>query len=96
MDSLPLEILTKILLNLTPNPSDRLVCHSFDDILTPGCFRRIRTGEFTKDAFDRLVSLSQSRVSRYVKDYEYLVHPPVYRRTYYTHFLLLLGHIRKC
>lgn len=85
MDSLPLEILTKILLNLPPNPSDRLVCHSFNDILTPGCFRRVRTGEFTKDAFDRLVNLSQSGVSRYVKDYEYLVHPPVYRRMYHTH-----------
>ncbi|RPA99942.1 hypothetical protein L873DRAFT_841227 [Choiromyces venosus 120613-1] len=78
MDSLPLEILTKILLNLPPNPSDRLVCHAFKDILTPACFRRIRTWEFTKDAFDRLVNLSQSGLSRYVRDYEYLVHPPVY------------------
>ncbi|KAG0130212.1 hypothetical protein HOY82DRAFT_562715 [Tuber indicum] len=79
MDSLPLEILTKILLNLPPNPSDRLVCHAFKDVLTPGCFRRIRTGAFTKDAFDRLVNLSQSGVSQYVEDYEYLVHPLVYR-----------------
>ncbi|CUS11304.1 unnamed protein product [Tuber aestivum] len=79
MDSLPLEILTKILLNLPPNPSDRLVCRAFKDILTPGCFRRIRTVQFAKDAFDRLVNLSQSEVSRYVEDYEYLVHPLAYR-----------------
>lgn len=79
MEKLPVELLDRIL-RLSNQPHNvrlacRLVCRGFCSVLNPEAFRRIRTSEFNRDAFDRLLCLSQSPLAQFVVDYEYQLIP---------------------
>lgn len=82
MNNLPVELVSKILLHLPVNPSDRLVCQAFNTILTPRTFRTFRTWDFTKDEFDRLVAISQSPLAKHVHEYQYKLTPFVPLRNF--------------
>lgn len=51
----------------------RTLCRSFAQSLSPRVFETVRLADFSRDAFDRLLALSQSHVARHVKTFEYKV-----------------------
>jgi hypothetical protein len=81
MERLPVELLDSVFEFLSGDPEvtdnalrqTRLVCRSFCNALTSSAFKRVRLCEFNRDAFDCLVSLSQSPLASYVRTFEYKV-----------------------
>jgi hypothetical protein len=81
MERLPVELLDSVFEFLSGDPEvtdnalrqTRLVCRSFCNALTSFAFKRVRLCDFNRDAFDCLVSLSQSPLASYVRTFEYKV-----------------------
>ena len=81
MQHLPVELLDAIFSHCDNDPEVpdthlrelRLLCKSFHTSLTPLAFRRLRLSQFNRDAFDSIVSFSQSPAARYVTTFEYKI-----------------------
>ncbi|KAA8906113.1 hypothetical protein FN846DRAFT_890290 [Sphaerosporella brunnea] len=83
MQHFPVELLDTIFSYLDPendpriSPSFlrelRLLCKSFHVSLTPLAFRRLRLSQFNRDAFDRIVNISQSGIALHVRTFEYKI-----------------------
>lgn len=49
----------------------RLVCKTFANFVTPRAFQTLRLQDFTKEAFDNVFKVSQSRLRSHVTHFEY-------------------------
>jgi hypothetical protein len=83
MQYFPIELLDIVFSHLDPENDPeinysflcelRLLCKSFCRSLTPLVFRRLRLSGFNRDAFDRVIKLSQSALALYVTTFEYRI-----------------------
>jgi len=93
LQKFPTELLDSIFSHYDPFPNDpvptsshfrelRLLCTAFCRSTTPLAFKRVRLCGFNREAFERIVSLSQRpELARYVTAFEYKVVEHVSPRT---------------
>lgn len=79
MQRLPVELLDAIFdlcdddISIGAKRELRTCCRSFCQSLTPRVFGTVRLADFSRDAFDRLLALSQSHLAGHVTTFEYKV-----------------------
>jgi hypothetical protein len=91
MQHFPIELLDIVFSHLDPENDPeinysflaelRLLSKSFWKSLTPIVFRTLRLSQFNRDAFDRIIKVSQSDLAPYVTTFEYKIVEKIHSRT---------------